>query len=70
MNAPIVTELREFFQANGDVSCYILSRESGVSAPIIYRVISGKRKDMTSRNADALREAMRRITSNKMQYSE
>ena len=64
MKAPIVTELIEFFQAN-DVSCRYLARESGVASPIITRVLSGERKDMTSRNADALRKAMKRISEGK-----
>ena len=64
MKAPIVTELIEFFQAN-DVSCRCLAKESGVASPIITRVLSGERKDMTSRNADALRKAMKRISEGK-----
>ena len=69
MQAHIVTDLVEFFQAN-DVSCRCLARESGVASPIITRVLSGERKDMTSRNADALRKAMKRLAKVKSHASE
>ena len=63
MKAPIVTELMSFFEENKHVSCRYLSQVSGVASPIITRVLSGERKDMTSRNADALRVAMKQIST-------
>ena len=63
MKAPIVTELISFFEENKHVSCRYLSQVSGVASPIITRVLSGERKDMTSRNADALRIAMKQIST-------
>jgi hypothetical protein len=39
-----------------------LGLEAGVDPVIITRILAGVRKDMTSSNADAIREAMKRMS--------
>ncbi len=58
--APIATEVRDFLRSSG-LRAADLARESGVSNAIISHIVTGRRKDMRSEYADALREAMRRI---------
>lgn len=61
-NSPITEELRNFLAHSG-VKATVLARESGVSDAIISFAVTGRRKDMLSRHADALREAMRRLSA-------
>ena len=61
-NIPIADELRDFLAHSG-VKATVLARESGVSDAIISFVVTGRRRDMHSRHADALREAMRRLSA-------
>lgn len=56
----ILSELSAFL-ACGNHTLAQLCRVAGVALPIPWRVLTGKRKDMTSRNADALRAAMKKI---------
>ena len=59
---PIAIELRHFLDNSG-VKAADLARESGVSNAIISFIVTGRRKDMLSKQADALREAMRRLSA-------
>lgn len=60
--ARIVSELASFFEG-GNYSAARLSRESGVSTTIISRLRTGAQRDLSSRLADALRVAMRRLAA-------
>ena len=62
MKARIVHELISFLQTSG-ITAKRLSQESNVPEPLISRLKNGERKDVHSRHADALREAMARLTA-------
>lgn len=62
MKARIVQELRVFLETSG-ISAKKLSQVSGVSEPTISRLKNGGKKDICSRFADALRDAMKRLQS-------
>ena len=59
---PIAIELKEFLERSS-LKAADLARESGVSNAVISHVVTGNHKDMLSRQADALREAMRRLSA-------
>lgn len=61
MNVKITYEIRSFLDQH-KVSARRLALEAGVTPVIVTRVLSGERKDMLSSNADALREAMSRLS--------
>ena len=58
---PIAKEVIDFLETSG-VTAVELSRESGVACPVLSQLRTGKRRDVVSRHADALREAMRRLS--------
>lgn len=60
MKAPIFYEVVRFLETSG-FTARRLSQESRVPEPIISRLRTGERKDVHSRHADALREAMSRL---------
>ena len=62
MKTQIVSELTEFIRSTG-CSVRRLCLEAGVSPATVSHVLTGRRQDMHSSNADALRAAMRRLSS-------
>lgn len=62
MKTSIAIELKNFL-AETNISQMELSRASGVKAAYINRLKNGVQKDVLSRYADALRDAMRRLTA-------
>ena len=61
--ARIAKELRDFLaKYDGNVTMTDLARESGVMVVYISRLVSGKQEDILSTSADALRDAMRKIS--------
>lgn len=62
MKARIVDELISFFEKTG-ITGRRLAQEANVPEPMISRLKNGQRKDITSRHADALREAMARLSA-------
>ena len=60
MKAQIVFELMEFIRLTG-CSVRRLCLEAGVSPATVSHVLTGRRQDMHSSNADALRAAMTRL---------
>jgi hypothetical protein len=60
MESNICKEMRAFL-AEHNLPARRLGLEAGVDPVIITRILAGVRKDMTSSNADAIREAMRRM---------
>ena len=62
MKAPIVIEIEDFL-CRYEVTQLSLAREAGVSRVLLNRLVKGSRRDTTSSNADALRAAMRRLSS-------
>lgn len=62
MKARIIHELIAFLETSG-ITAKRLSQEAHVSEPLISRLKNGERKDVHSRHADALREAMTRLTA-------
>lgn len=58
----IAIEVAEFLESSG-FSAARLSRESGVSPVRIHALVREKQKDILSSHADALREAMARLTA-------
>lgn len=60
MKAQIVTEL-DFFLNKYNMSARKLAIAAGLLPNTLTRLLSGKRHDMRSENADRLRAAMRRI---------
>ncbi len=61
MNAKIISEIRLFLERYR-LSARKLAIEAGVTPVIVTRVLSGERQDMLSSNADALRDAMTRLS--------
>lgn len=61
MKAQIVSELTEFIRLTG-CSVRRLCLEAGVSPATVSHVLTGRRQDMHSSNADALRAAMLRLS--------
>ncbi len=62
MKVKITSEIR-LFLAQHKVSARKLALEAGIAPVIVTRVLSGERQDMFSSNADALRDAMCRLSS-------
>lgn len=62
MKARIAGELIAFFEKTG-MTGKRLAQEANVPEPMISRLKNGQRKDILSRHADALREAMARLTA-------
>lgn len=62
MKALIAIELTEFLKNTG-CSVRKLCLEAGVSPATVSHVLTGRRQDMHSTNADALRAAMHRLTA-------
>lgn len=62
MEAQIVSEVSVFIRSTG-YSVRRLCLEAGVSQATVSHILTGRRKDMHSSNADALRAAMRRLSS-------
>lgn len=62
MKARIIHELIAFLETSG-ITAKRLSQEAHVPEPLISRLKNGGRKDVHSRHADALREAMARLSS-------
>lgn len=60
--SPIAQELVAFLSLTG-ISAQRLSEESGVHAADISRLKNGRFKDIRSAKADALREAMNKISA-------
>lgn len=60
MKAQIVTEL-DFFLNKYNMSARKLAIAAGLLPNTLTRLLSGKRHDMRSENADKLRSAMRRL---------
>lgn len=60
MKAQIVTEL-DFFLNKYNMSARKLAIAAGLLPNTLTRLLSGKRHDMRSENADKLRAAMRRL---------
>jgi transcriptional regulator with XRE-family HTH domain len=60
MKAQIVTEL-DFFLNKYNMSARKLAIAAGLLPNTLTRLLSGKRHDMRSENADRIRAAMRRI---------
>ena len=60
MESNICKEMRAFL-AKHNLPARRLGLEAGVDPVIITRILAGVRKDMTSSNADAIREAMKRM---------
>lgn len=61
MKTNIAIEAEAFLRRTG-FSARKLAIEAQVNPVILTRVIAGKRKDMTSTNADKLRDAMLRLS--------
>ena len=60
MKPKIFYEVSEFLQRHG-LPVVRLTMEAGLSPSTLSRVLQGKRKDMVSASADALRDAMQRL---------
>ena len=60
MKPQIVTEL-DFFLNKYNMSARRLALDAGLLPNTLTRLLSGKRHDMRSENADRLRAAMRRL---------
>lgn len=54
-------EVENFLEAHRKFTATSLARMAGIHPTILTKVLSGKRKDMLSGNADELRIAMREI---------
>lgn len=63
MKTQIALELETFLNRY-KISQRLLAVEANVSPVLLNRIITGKRKDMTSTNADKLRDAMLRLSEN------
>lgn len=61
MKPLIYHEIKDFLSKTG-MPASRLARAAGISPVTITRLMSGERKDMVSASADALRDAMRRLT--------
>jgi hypothetical protein len=61
MESNICKEMRAFLSEH-KMPARRLGLEAGVDPVIITRILAGVRKDMTSSNADAIREAMKRMS--------
>lgn len=61
MKTQIALELETFLNRY-KISQRLLAVEANVSPVLLNRIITGKRKDMTSTNADKLRDAMLRLS--------
>lgn len=59
---PIVNEVVAFLKAN-HLAAAKLAKEAGIVPVTLTRVIKGTRQDISSAKADALREAMRRLSA-------
>ena len=62
MKAQIIFVLTEFLKSTG-YSVRKLCLEAGVSPATVSHVLTGRRQDMYSTNADALRAAMHRLAT-------
>lgn len=62
MKTRIATELQDFL-GKYKMSARRLALEAGVTPVTVTRILSGERKDMVSTKADALRDAMSRLTA-------
>lgn len=62
MKPRIYYEIKEFLAKTG-MPASTLARAAGIVPVTITRLMSGERKDMVSASADALRDAMRRLTT-------
>lgn len=61
MHAPIYYEVKVFLEAHRDLTAKDLAISAGIHPTILTKVLSERRRDMWSSNADKLRAAMRRI---------
>lgn len=57
METMILREVRAFLKKHR-MTASALAELAGVSQPMLSRLLTGRRPDIMSRNADALREAM------------
>ncbi len=60
---PIVKEVVAFLRAH-NMPAVRLANAAGVTPVTLCRVLSGARNDIASMKADALREAMKRLSAN------
>lgn len=61
MHAPIYYEAKFFLEAHRDLTAKDLAISAGIHPTILTKVLSERRRDMWSSNADRLRAAMRRL---------
>lgn len=61
MHAPIYYEVKVFLEAHRDLTAKDLAISAGIHPTILTKVLSERRRDMWSSNADRLRAAMRRL---------
>lgn len=61
MHAPIYYEAKLFLEAHRDLTAKDLAISAGIHPTILTKVLSERRRDMWSSNADKLRSAMRRL---------
>lgn len=61
MHAPIYYEAKFFLEAHRDLTAKDLAISAGIHPTILTKVLSERRRDMWSSNADKLRSAMRRL---------
>lgn len=61
MHAPIYYEVKVFLEAHRDLTAKDLAISAGIHPTILTKVLSERRRDMWSSNADKLRAAMRRL---------
>ena len=61
MHVPIYYEAKFFLEAHRDLTAKDLAISAGIHPTILTKVLTEKRHDMWSSNADNLRYAMRRL---------
>lgn len=61
MHAPIYYEVKVFLEAHRDLTAKDLAISAGIHPTILTKVLSERRRDMWSSNADKLRAAIRRL---------
>ena len=67
MKTKIRSEMEAFLRRH-DVTVSELAEMSGLALPILTRVLAGTRRDMMSRSADAIRDAMTRYEASHPAY--
>ena len=67
METKILREVRVFLRKHR-MPASLLAELAGVPQPTLSRLLTGRRPDIMSRNADALREAMWRYEAGQQSY--